>query len=131
MSRGLRVPVAGVSGQDEALPALSAREGEVAVAYRDETESGTPISVELAGSTFEINVENAGETAVTVYYLAVSSVPETLAARLVLLATQGFRRRIPAGATLTETRAAVEGDTLLVMADGVATASVHVHTGAL
>ena len=130
-SRGLRVPVAGVSGQDEALPALSARQDEVSVALRAETEAATPLDVEIEGSTFEINVENAGDEAITVHYLAVVDVPETNAAKTVLLATQGFRRRVPAGNTLIETRAAVEGDTLLVLADGVATVSVHVHGGAV
>lgn len=128
--RGLRVPVAGVSGQDEALPALSARADEVSVALRAETVDGEPLTVELDGSTFEINVENATGSAITVHFMAVSEVPEFLAGKVVALVTQGFRRRVPAGATLIETRACVEGDTLLVLADGVATVSVHVHGGA-
>lgn len=131
MSRGLRVPVAGVSGQDEALPALSARADEVSVALRLETVAGEPLDVELDGSTFEINVENATGAAIVVHYLAVTEAPDTMAAKVVTLITQGFRRRVPAGATLIETRAAVEGDTLLVLADGAALLSVHVHGGAV
>jgi hypothetical protein len=133
MSKGVRAATADVFGEAEVLPALSAREAEVTLPFRGELVASAVIAVEIStGSVIELSVENDDEEAAAmVSFLAVGSVPETDAGRVALLAAKGFRRSIPAGSQLVETRAVSQGDSLLIHSDAAVFVSVHVYSKAV
>ena len=128
MNRGLRAPVASVSGQDEVLPALSCRASETDVVHDSDAGAGAIVAALVTGTTAEISVD--GTVSAIVHFIASASPPATAADRTTLAVTKGFRRRLPAGATLIEVRALVPGDTLLVHVDAACHVRVHDHTGA-
>lgn len=130
MNRGLRAPVASVSGQDEVLPALSVRLAETEVPFLGPVAANAIVAAVSAGTTVEISIENPGAAALTAHFIATANPPAGGADRAELLANRGFRRRVPAGAQLIEIRAVVPGDTVLVTVDAAAIVRVHSHTGA-
>jgi hypothetical protein len=133
MSKGVRAAIADVFGEAEVLPALSARDGEVALPFRQALAANEVVAASIeTGEVVEVSIENdAEDQTAKVSFLAVGSVPETDAARVALLAAKGFRRSIPAGSQLVETRAASQGDTLLIHSDAAVFVSVHVYSKAV
>lgn len=128
MNRGLRAPVASVSGQDEVLPALSCREAETGVVHDSDAEAGAIIAAVVTGTTAEISVDAAAP--VIVHFVGVAQPPAASADKITRAVNKGFRRRLPAGATMIEVRALVPGDTLLIHVSAACHVRVHDHTGA-
>lgn len=130
MDRGLRVPVAAVSGQNEGLPALSARASETNVPFTGNVVGGSVTVVPLAGGTFEISAENDAADFATLTFVVTDSVPPLDADKATLVANKGWRRRVPSKGQVSETRAAAAGDSLLILASAALGIRVHDHTGA-
>lgn len=129
MLKGLRTPIAEVFGRAEALPALSARAADIEVVYDVATAAGVIVSVEMPAHTlaFEVSAENEGEASALLRYVAV---PAGTTVNAALLDAEAFRRRVPAGAQLVETRAVAAGDLLVFQVSAAARVTVHAHIGA-
>lgn len=131
MSRGLRVPVAAVSGQNEGLPALSSRASETDVVVTGTVAGGAVSESLVAGGTYELSIINMGAAPALALFIATDSPPELGADKAVLLASKGFQRLVPAKGQIVEIRACAAGDTVLVSCDAEVIVRVHDHTGAV
>lgn len=132
MSRGVRAATADVFGEAEALPALSAREDEVSLPARALLLAGEVYVFNIdAGTVFELSVENDGAVAARLTFLAVGSAPDDGAERVARLEAKGFRRVVPGGLQLVETRAAAQGDRLLIAVTAPLFVTIHVFSGAV
>lgn len=131
MSRGLRVPVAAVSGQNEGLPALSSRASETVVVVTGTLAGGAVKEAAVDGGTYELSIINMGTEPALALFIATDSPPELGADKAVLLANSGFQRIVPAEGQVVEIRACASGDTVLVSCDAEVIVRVHDHIGAV